>query len=609
MAEKTELKINRAVDYLEKINSKQDDQQTRSLSQKMVDSLSSINKNTDETNNILKSVELSNAKKQKDTVSIFKSILNKFLPQDKDMNRTDDNDEKTYREKLLNGILGLGDKLKGLKDKGIFGMLFGLLGGLLKGLFNGFKRLIFPMISSLFRYAVLPLLKMIAKPLASIAGKAVGFVSKVATRVKRRAAVAVTKSTRKVATSAGKFFKGSLTMADDALRLFGRNSSKLVKVVGKSAKSFLKVAGPIGIAAAALDAGVTAVHEIANAGKILGKTEDQMGVYDRFRVGVAGIASSLTFGLVSTEKIIETQDKINQNLWKGFRLFQKGFNKTLEFVSFGLIDSDSLKNIEDGIIQFGRTVFHFFDNIIEDALEFITGGTFWEDWRAGWDYLKNNFGDAVYDVFDSVGTSIKSGAQQLFSAITNNPVGRWIKKQADDIILGAKYLYETVIVNSPVVKFFKEFSTSIIDSVKGFFSNIVNGLKNTTVGKYLGDVWGKSSAQAEQDFKNESGKPKTTVQIAQANLKPAQVVRDDITYKDIKEAEKARVASIQSNVSNAFTMKKTPTFNKLSGDEKNLAVLMNFLLEQFAPYSAKLNAEAEKEGGNLQNVALVNPMR
>jgi hypothetical protein len=32
-------------------------------------------------------------------------------------------------------------------------------------------------------------------------------------------------------------------------------------------------------------------------------------------------------------------------------------------------------------------------------------------------------------------------------------------------------------------------------------------------------------------------------------------------------------------------------------------------LEQFAPYMSQLNAEAATEGGNIQNVALVNPMR
>lgn len=616
MAEKTELKINKAVDYLEKINSRQDNQQTKSLSQKMVDSLSSINNHTNETNTILKGVELSNAKKQKDTVSIFKSILNKFLPQEKDMNRTDDNDEKSYREKLLKGILGLGDKLKGLKDKGMFGMLFGLLGSLLKGLFNGFKRLLFPMISSLFRYAVLPLLKMIAKPLVSIAKTAGSFISKVATRVKRRVAV-----------SAGRLLKGSSNMADDGLEFLAKRSGKLVKLIGGTAKSLAKFAGPVGLAVTALDAGVTAVHSIANAGKILGKSEEELGVFDRFRVGMAGIASSLTFGLVSTEKIIETQDKIHTTLWKGFRGFQKGFNKTLEFISFGLIDEKSLEKIQNGVIQFGRTVFHFFDKIISDALEFITGGTFWEDWRRGWDYLKNNFSTAVYDVFASLGSTISNGAQKLFSAITNNPIGNWIKKQADDIILGAKYMYDTVIANNPIVKFFKDFASSIVNSVKGFFNDIVNGLKNTRIGKYLSGVWSDSSDKASEDKNNESGKqktprvfkngvevnkdgtPKTSIQAAPAKLKPAPIVRNDVVFKNIKEAEEARATSIKSNVSNSFKMNKNNPYNNLQGDDKRLAIFMDFLLSQFAPYQANLNAEAEKENGNLQNVALVNPMR
>ena len=146
MAEKTELKINKAVEFLEKINSKQDEQQTRSLSQKMVDSLSSIEKNTEDTNQLLKGVELSASRKQKDTVSIFRSMLSKFFPKDKDMNRTDDNDEANFRSSLLKylGIITKNTK----KDNGFFGPLLAALGGVLKSLFGGSIK---DFIGSLFR--------------------------------------------------------------------------------------------------------------------------------------------------------------------------------------------------------------------------------------------------------------------------------------------------------------------------------------------------------------------------------------------------------------------------------------------------------------------------
>jgi hypothetical protein len=211
---------------------------------------------------------------------------------------------------------------------------------------------------------------MIAKPFMALGKSAAGFLAKTGRRLGRRATV-----------TAGRLMQKAMPFVDDALLMLSKNSSKFLRLIGGTAKGLAKAAGPVGIAVAALDAGVTAVHDIAYAGKILGKSEDQLGVYDRFRVGMAGVLSSLTFGYVTTEKIVETQDLINAGMWKGFRTFQKGFNKTLEFVTGGMLSADTLQNAEDGIIQFGRTVFHFFDNMIEDALEFITGGDFWEDCR------------------------------------------------------------------------------------------------------------------------------------------------------------------------------------------------------------------------------------
>jgi hypothetical protein len=591
----TTLKINMAVDYLEKINAKQDDQQTKSLSQKMAESLSSVEDNTKNTNDILLKKDMQNQRSQKETTSLFRSILMKFLPS-KDMNRTDDNDDKNFRNKLLKDILNIGDKLKGLKDKGLFGWLFGLLGGLLKGLFNGLKKVLFSLVSTLFRNLIWPLLKTITKPVGKALGAAGRFLRKTGRRAGRRTAVTVGRAVKS-------FKSGGFKFVDNALEFLAKRSTKLAKLVGGTAKGLAKVAGPIGIAVTALDAGVTAVHSIANAGKILGKSEADMGVYDRFRVGMAGIASSLTFGLVSTEKIIETQDKIHAMMWKGFRTFQSGFNKVLGALTLGLVKPEQFESIENGVIQFGRTIFHFFDNMIEDALEFFTGGTFWSDWRTGWDYLKNNFGDAVYGVFESLGTTITAGAASLFAAITNNPVGNWIKKQADDIILGTKYMYDTVIVNNPIVKFFDDFASSIVSSVKGFFSSIVNGLKDTRIGKYLGSVWKESKTQDENDLKNESGKPI----VADPN-KPRVAATNEQLYKEYEKAQIEKRNQIQSNVSNSFKAAKEGPYKNLKGADQQLAILMQFLLEQFAPYSAKLNAEAEKDG-DVANVALVNPMK
>lgn len=576
MAEKTELKINKAVEFLEKINSKQDERQTRSLNQKMVDSLTSIDKNTEDTNQLLKGVELANSRKQKETVSIFKSMLSKFFPKDKDMNRTDDNEEKNYREKLLKGIFGLGDKLKGLKDKGIFGLLFSLLGGLLKGLFNGFKRLIFPMISSLFKYAVLPILKMIAKPFMALGKSATGFLAKTGRRLGRRATV-----------TAGRSMQKAMPFVDDALLMLSKNSSKFLRLIGGTAKGLAKAAGPVGIAIAALDAGITGVSKAANAGELLNKSEELITAGDRVRAAQAGVIESLSFGLISAEKFIEVQDKVNDTMISGA---EKIFGKS--------------------IVSFGRTALNFFDVIISDFLELLTGGTFWSDWRSGWNYLKNNFSTAIKDMFIGFGESIKSGisagATFIYNSIggMNNPILKWMQNLVSEVTEGWKNVYNLYIANNPVFKFFKDVGISIANSITSLYDSLINRIKNSSVGKYLtGALKSAASITESDDIARQDN------QAAQSNLKPAQIVRDNKVYKDIKEAEKSRVASIQSNVSNAFKMNKNSPVNNLSGDDKRLAVLMNFLLEQFAPYMSQLNAEAEKEGGNLQNVALVNPMR
>lgn len=603
MAEKTELKINKAVEFLEKINSKQDEQQTRSLSQKMVDSLSSIEKSTEDTNQLLKGVELSASRKQKETVSIFRSMLSKFFPKDKDMNRTDDNDEKNYREKLLKGIFGLGDKLKGLKDKGIFGLLFSLLSGLLKGLFNGFKRLIFPMISSLFRYAVLPLLKLIAKPFVSLGKRAAGFLAKTGRRLGRRATVKAGRFLQSAAKKggqaveyAGSLLKKSKPFIDDALKLLEKNSGKFLRLTGGAAKSLAKAAGPIGIAVTALDAGITGVSKAANAGKLLNKSEELVTAGDRFRAAQAGVIESLSFGLVSAEKFIEVQDKASDTMISGA---EKIFGKS--------------------IVDFGRTALNFFDVIISDFLELLTGGTFWSDWRSGWDYLKNNFGTAISDMFVGFGESIKNGittgATWIYNAIggENNPILKWMRNLVSEVIEGWKNVYNLYIANNPVFKFFSDLGNSIANAINSMYNSLINKLKNSTIGKYLTSAIDRAKSITSSDDKARENRqnPSATpiAQTAQANLQPAQVVRDGKIYKDIKEAEKEHQSNIQSNVMNAFKMNKNAAYNNLSGDDKRLAVLMNFLLEQFAPYMSQLNAEAEKEGGNLQNVALVNPMR
>lgn len=591
----TSLRVSRAVDYLEKINSRQDDLATKSLSQKMVDSLSSIEDSSKSSHDLLFKQETRNEQSKKESSSLFKSILTRLLPK-KDMNRTDDNDDKNFRNKILKHILGIGDKLKGLKDKGLFGWIFAALFSLLKGLFNGLKRILFSLIGSLFRYLLLPLLKTIARPIGKALGAAGRFIRKTARRVGRRATVAVGRASQSLK-------KGAFKFADDALTLLSKNGSKFARLTGGVAKGLAKVAGPVGIAITALDAGVTAVHSIANAGKLLGKSEDELGVYDRFRVGMAGIASSLTFGLVSTEQMIQIQDKIHDGLWKGFRIFQNGFNEVLSIATLGIVKPEKFKKIQDGAIQFGRKVFHFFDMMISDALEFLTGGTFWSDWRTGWDYLKNNFGEAVSGVFSSIGSSIKDGAGYLFSVIMDNPVGRWLKKQADDISVGAKYLYN-IIANNPIVKFFSDLASSIVNSVKGLVSSIVTGLKNTKVGQYLGGLWSSAGEKAATDLKNEQGKPK----VALDPNKPNVVATNEKLYSDIEKAQIEKRNQIQSNVTNTFKASKEGPYKNLKGADQQLAILMQFLLEQFAPYSAELNAEANRDG-NIGNVALVNPMR
>lgn len=628
MAEKTELKINKAVEFLEKINSKQDEQQTRSLSQKMVDSLSSIEKSSEDTNQLLKGVELSASRKQKDTVSIFRSMLSKFFPKDKDMNRTDDNDEADFRSSLLKylGIITKNTK----KDNGFFGPLLAALGGVLKSLFGGSIK---DFIGSLFKLGLV-LTKGLIPVIGSLAAKLLSKVPKIgnifkdfrkelrvwqgprghwtpersALRTKRidYLTKAYAKENSKILGGRNykRFFKAKKTInsaikkpfnfIDDALKILAKRSGSFVKIIGGASKSLLKFAGPVGIAITTLEAGITGISKAANAGKLLNKSEELITAGDRFRAAQAGVIESLSFGLISAEKFIEVQDKVSDTMIGGA---EKIFGKS--------------------IVDFGRTALNFFDIIISDFLELLTGGTFWSDWRSGWDYLKNNFSTAITDMFVGFGESIKNGittgATWIYNAIggENNPILKWMRNLVSEVTEGWKNVYNLYIANNPVFKFLSNLGSNIAESITSMYDSFINKLKNSSVGKYLVGAVERAESRTNSDniARQNRQNSQTTLQDAQSNLKPAQIVRDNKIYKDINEAETSRVASIQSNVSNAFKMNKNTAYNNLSGDDKRLAVLMNFLLEQFAPYMSQLNAEAEKEGGNLQNVALVNPMR
>lgn len=620
--EKTTLKINKAVDYLEKVNSKQDIQQTRSLNQKMVDSLTSIEKSTEETNQLLKGVELSNARKQKDSFSIFKTMLSKFFPKDKDMNRTDDNDEANFRSGLLKylGIITKNTK----KDNGFFGPLLAALGGVLKSLFGGSIK---DFIGSLFKLGFV-LIKGLIPVIGSLAAKLLSKVPKIgnifkdfrkdlrvwqgpkghwtpersALRTKRidYLTKGYAKENSKILGGRNhkRFFKVNKTInsaikkpfnfIDDALKFLIKRSGRFVKIIGVASKLFAKVAGPVGIAISTLDAYITGISKAANAGELLNKSEELVTAGDRFRVAQAGVIESLSFGLISAEKFIKVQDKVTDTMIGGA---EKIFGKS--------------------IVNFGRTALNFFDIIISDFLELLTGGTFWSDWRSGWDYLKNNFGMAISDMFVGFGKSIKdgitTGATWIYNAIggENNPILKWMRNLVSEVTEGWKNVYNLYIANNPMIKFFKDFGANIADGISNLYNSLINKLKNSSVGKYLVEAVERAKSITNSDDvarQNRQGS-QTTPQDAQGNSNPAQIV------KDINEAETSRKASIRSNVSNAFKMNKNTAYNNLSGDDKRLAVLMNFLLEQFAPYMSQLNAEAEKEGGNLQNVALVNPMR
>ena len=632
--EKTTLKINKAVDYLEKINSKQDVQQTRSLNQKMVDSLTSIEKSTEETNQLLKGVELSNARKQKDNVSIFKTMLSKFFPKEKDMNRTDDNEEGDFRSKLLKhlGIITKNSK----KDSGFFGALLGALGGILKSLFGGSIK---DFIGSLFKLGF-TMIRGIVPIIGTLAAKLLSKIPKIGSVFKNfrkdirvwqgprghwgadRAALrnkrisyltdAYAKENSKIlgGRNAKRFFKAKKVIKSTGEKIFSRGAKPAIELSGKFgpkpaiellgkfgpkiarfSKVLIKTAGPIGIAITTLEAGVTAISKIANAGALLGKAEDAVTVGDRVRAAEAGMVESVTFGLVSAEKFIEIQDKISDTIISGSEAI------------FG-------KNITN----FGRNVLNFFDVIVTDFTTWLTGGNFWSEWRTGWDYLKNNFTDAIADMFsgfwDGIKNGLSSGVNWAYNALggPNNPIIKWFKSLVSEVTEGWNNLYNLYIADNPVFKFFKNLGTSIADSITGLYDSLINKIKNSSVGKYLVGAWDRAKAITESTGPNKN-ETKNTTQTAQAAMRPAQVVRNDITYKNVKEAEKARSSEIHTNVSNAFKMNKNTAYNNLSGDDKRLAVLMNFLLEQFAPYMSQLNAEAEKEDGNIQNVALVNPMR
>ena len=577
MEQQLALKVNKAADYLQKVVEQKNDNTTRSLSEKMSDSLSSINKNTDRTNDILTKIETTSNKQTDKTTSFFSSLIKKFLPS-KDMNRTDDNDEKTFREKILSGIGGIGDKLKGLKDKGIFGLLFALLSGLMKGLFKGLmfglKRILFPLVSALFRHAVLPLLSKISVPLANMAKTAAQtaskFVRKGTRRLGRRAAVAGTKFLR-------------------------RGGAKIAAKGGL--KGIAKVAGPVGIAVAALDAGVTAVHAIANAGKTLKKNEVDVTVFDRYKVGMAGVASSLSFGLISVEDAISYSDKISDGLGKAFRTVQKGFNKALSFVSMGFIKENELEKLENKFINFGKRIFKFADFMLTDLTSWLTGGTFWEDWRNGWEYMKTGLVSDIKSFFSGMIDGVKNelnsilgGWELIGKTFSESIVGKFFGYVMGEIKAAAAG-WKLMLQQSGIYTFFADVGNAILSGISTIKNKLMSFLPEV-----IKKNWEKAGAAV-------SGSNTPTPATPSA-VQPTGTVQPSDVSGLAKQKEKA----IQSTVKNAFS---TPASKAYSGMDKNhqlLAIFMDFMLGSFAPNLAKLNAEAVK-GTDLSNVGLVEPMR
>ena len=607
------LVVNKAADYLNKITERSHDNENNALGNKTLETLIHVDENTERTNSLLFSMKSALISvKQQQSSSPAKSLI-----------RTDESGEGEYKNRSLKLLESIDSGIKNMGETGIGGMLLGALGlvgsmfgkarrlfgfaaKMIKGIFkfgkNPLKFLkeafvdFFSFIKTKFLKVIESLLSFIPKPIreleSKIASKSKGLIKNVAEKTggiigKAKAipgrlikgagrligktavggmvgrsiksvGTGISKVTGKIAGSAvGKIAsKGLAKVAGKGLMKGG------MKALGNAAKFIPGLGEAVAIGMMAFDA----VDGWNNAAKILGKKEADIKTMDKVKAAGASILSGLTFGIIDASTFAK---------WMG--------NITKWALKAGAFVWDKIKMlggaIWDGIKWAGQK--------LEDAGSFI------------WDSIKT-FAGNVWDGVKWVGEKIADVVSYIWDMYKNFYGAIWdgINWVADKFIKGFKVAFN----------FFKGIAkkivTTAIDSVK-------------SIGETITSIWDRVVAFVVDGAKGVLNKVKKFLHLGGEDEKKPEDKKAEEAAKVIADKDKVTQENnkkgIVTDAKNKFDFGGEFKSMKGTAEQKLAQVFMNFLLEQYAPYSAELNAAAmnkdDVDAMSKVPIRIVEPMR
>lgn len=208
------------------------------------------------------------------------------------------------------------------------------------------------------------------------------------------------------------------------------------KLMGKAAGvNFAKIIPGIGWAITAVMAISDAANALKDSHKITGKAKEFQTLGDKVNVGISGIISGFTFGLVSTKSVYKwikfAEDSIGGALMTVFKMFPAPLQKVVTGISDFLFDPKtgifgSLRIMFEGILD--KLSNGQYGSALLDVILFIP--------KAAIDIVKKSFvkikdifsGDStlkqdIWDMMRSMFAAIKDWAVNTVTSFAKNPMG------------------------------------------------------------------------------------------------------------------------------------------------------------------------------------------
>ena len=368
-----------------------------------------------------------------------------------------------------------------------------------------------------------------------------------------------------------------------------------LKALGSAAKFIPGLGEAVAIGMMAFDA----VDGWNNAAKILGKKEADIKTMDKVKAAGASVLSGLTFGIIDAEtfakwmgKIADWAEEAGAFIWDKIKMLAGMWWDAVKWVG-GVYKKIGIW-IWDKIKMMG--------NMYWDGIKWVAG-IYKKAALFIWDSIKS-FGAALWDGNKWVGEKFVDTVSFVWDMYKSFYGAIWdgIKWVADKLIKGFKVAFS----------FFKGIAkkivTSAIDAV-------------TSIGTTISSIWDKVVSFIVDGAKGVINKVKKFLHLGgEDEKKPAATPQDDAAAKAVKAAED-KVKLTQENNKNGIVTDAQNKFDfggkfksmKGTAEQKLAQVFMDFLLQQYAPYSAELNAAAmNKEDADAMSkvpIRIVEPMR